>query len=96
MTLHVVAHLHAAAGNQDFVREVLQGFCEPTRQEDGCLRYDLFQDVTDPTRFTFIEEWTSAEALDAHSKSAHIAAGREKLQGKMAEPNWVQRLHQIK
>jgi quinol monooxygenase YgiN len=96
MTLNVVAHLYAAPGNEDFVREVLEGFVEPTRKEDGCLRYDLFADISDPTRFTYIEEWTTAEALDAHSKSAHIAAGRAKLDGKMAQPGWVQRLHQIK
>jgi quinol monooxygenase YgiN len=95
MKLHVVAHLYAAPGNEAFVREVLEGFVAPTRLENGCLRYDLFADMADPTRFTFIEEWTSAEALDAHSRSAHITAGRARLEGKMLQPGWVQRLNQI-
>jgi quinol monooxygenase YgiN len=95
MTLHVVAHLYASPGNEDFVREVLEGFVGPTRQENGCLRYELFADISDPTRFTFIEEWTGVEALEAHSRSEHIAAGRAKLDGKLAQPGWVQRLYPV-
>lgn len=96
MKLDVVAHIYAAPGHEDLVREVLASYVEPTRKEDGCLRYDLFADLSDPTRFTFIEEWTSAEALQAHSQSAHIAAGRAKLEGKLQQPGWVQRLQQIR
>ncbi|MFN0106496.1 MAG: putative quinol monooxygenase [Bryobacteraceae bacterium] len=93
--IDVVAHIHAAAGHEDAVREALESFVIPTRAEDGCLRYDLFQDVSDPLKFTFIEEWTSREALDKHSKSAHIAAGRAKMEGKLAGPSWVQVVRRI-
>jgi quinol monooxygenase YgiN len=86
----VIAHLHAAPGHEDTVREALESFVAPTRQEEGCLRYDLFQDLSDPLKFTFIEEWTSPAALEKHSQSAHIAAGRAKMQGKLSEPAWVQ------
>jgi hypothetical protein len=48
---------------------VLEGFIAPTLKEDGCLRYDLFADADDPTKFTFIEEWASREALNAHGQS---------------------------
>jgi len=88
--IDVIAHIHAAEGNEAIVREALESFVEPTRKEEGCLRYDLFQDVSDPLKFTFIEEWQSPAALDAHSKSAHIAAGRAKMNGKLAGPSWVQ------
>ncbi len=53
-----------------------RAFVAPTRKEDGCIRYDLFVDLDDPTKFTFIEEWESREALDKHGKSDHIAIGR--------------------
>lgn len=96
MKLDVVAHIYAAPGHEDLVREVLESYVEPTRQEEGCLRYDLFADLADPTRFTFIEEWTSAETLEAHSRSAHIAAGRAKLEGKLLQPGWVQRLRPVR
>lgn len=88
--IDVIAHIHAAPGNEALVREVLESYVAPTRKEDGCIRYDLFQDVSDPTKFTFIEEWTSPAALEAHSKSAHLAAGKPRLEGKLAGPTWVQ------
>jgi quinol monooxygenase YgiN len=94
--IDVVAHIHAAPGHEAVVREALESFVEPTRAEEGCLRYDLFQDITDPLKFTFIEEWTSEEALDMHSKSAHIAAGRAKMEGKLSGPSWVQVVRRIK
>ena len=94
--LHVVAHIEAVEGQEDFVKSVLSGYCEPTRAEAGCLRYDLFQDKSNPRKFTFIEEWESEEHLQAHSQSEHLKAGRLQLDGKLIQPNWVQRLTQIK
>ena len=88
--IDVIAHIQAAAGSEAVVREALESFVAPTRLEDGCLRYDLFQDVSDSTKFTFIEEWASPAALAAHSKSAHIAAGRAKMEGHYGSPSWVQ------
>jgi quinol monooxygenase YgiN len=93
--IDVIAHLHAAEGNEAIVRAALESFVEPTRKEAGCLRYDLFQDVSDSLKFTFIEEWESPEALEAHSNSAHIAAGRARMAGKLAGPAWVQVTRQI-
>ena len=57
--------------------------------------YPLDIDVEDPAKFTFIEEWASADALLKHSKSEHILAGRTKLAGKLAGPAWIQRLNKI-
>ncbi|HEU0121979.1 MAG TPA: putative quinol monooxygenase [Bryobacteraceae bacterium] len=88
--IDVVAHIHAAPGHEAVVREALESFVAPTRQEEGCLRYDLFQDLSDPLKFTFIEEWTSQAALEQHSRSAHIAAGRARMEGKLSGPSWVQ------
>ncbi len=88
--IDVVAHIHAAGGHEDVVREALESFVAPTRLEEGCLRYDLFQDVSDPQKFTFIEEWESPAALEKHSQSAHIAAGRAKMAGKLSGPSCVQ------
>ena len=93
--IDVVAHLHAGAGNEALFREVLESFVAPTRQEQGCIRYDLFQDVTDPAQFTFIEEWASAADLERHSQSAHIVAGRARIAGKEAKAAWVQVVRRI-
>lgn len=88
--IDVVAHIHAKPGQEAALKEILDSFVAPTRKEEGCLRYDLFVDISDPGKFTFIEEWTSEEALEKHSKSAHITAGRAKMPDVLREPGWVQ------
>ena len=94
--IDVIAHIEAQAGEEAFVRSVLESNVAPTRLEEGCLRYDLFTDVSAPTKFTFIEEWTSMAALEKHGQSAHIAAGKAKLAGKVAGPAWVQKLSRVR
>ena len=93
--IDVVAHIHAKPGSEAALREILEGFVAPTRKEDGCLRYDLFVDLSDSGKFTFIEEWTSEAALEAHGKSAHITSGRARMGDLLREPGWVQVLTRI-
>jgi len=91
----VVAHFRALPGKEAELREVLESFVAPTRLEEGCLRYDLFVDADDPSKFTFIEEWESRELLTKHGQSAHIAAGRVKFPALLAETRWVQLLQRV-
>jgi quinol monooxygenase YgiN len=91
----VVAHIHAKPGHEADLRAILEAFVEPTRKEDGCLRYDLFVDLSDAGKFTFIEEWTSEEALAAHGRSEHIQSGRARMPEFLREPGWVQVLTRL-
>ena len=50
--IDVIAHIQAKPGEEAFVRSVLESYVAPTRLEEGCLRYDLFSDVSDPAKFT--------------------------------------------
>ena len=47
-----------------------------TRMEDGCIFYDLTQSITAPNEFTFVERWTTREALEAHMHTPHMATWR--------------------
>ena len=87
----VLARIVAKPGSVEHVKSVLLAAVEPTRNEHGCILYDLMQNTTDPTDFTFYEEWTDAAALDAHSTSSHIAAGFAQLDGHVAGPPDVRR-----
>lgn len=90
MKVDVIAHIHAKPGRETDLRNVLLGFVAPTLQEDGCIRYELFVDLDDPTKFTFVEEWASRSALETHGKSDHIAKGRAQFPDLLAQPPWVQ------
>jgi quinol monooxygenase YgiN len=55
--------------------EVLKLFEElvaKTRQEKGCVAYDLFEAASDPATLTIIEEWESQARLDAHTQTEHF------------------------
>jgi quinol monooxygenase YgiN len=93
--LHVVARLVAKPDSVPIVRERLSGLLAPTRAEQGCLVYDLFQNESDPTDFTFYEEWTGGAELDAHAQSAHIRSTLEALQGHLAAAPDVRRYAKV-
>jgi quinol monooxygenase YgiN len=71
--LTVIAFMPAAAGKREELKTALEALIEPTRQEDGCVNYDLHQGVEDPDFFTFYENWVSDEKLDAHLAATHLA-----------------------
>jgi quinol monooxygenase YgiN len=73
-TLTVVATFQARPGKEAELRAAFTGLLAPTRQEPGCLNYDLHQSPDDPAKFLFHENWTSKPALDAHLASAHVQA----------------------
>ena len=74
MTMHVIARLTARPETGAELQTLLLSLIEPTRQEPGCLRYELLHNATDPTDFTFIEEWADTAALDAHFTTPHLQA----------------------
>lgn len=83
MSTHVtvIARLKVKAGHEERALQALLRVLEPTRQEAGCLTYDLHQGTADPTEFLFFERWTSQAALDEHAGSSapHRLALRDEL-----------------
>jgi quinol monooxygenase YgiN len=60
---------------KDKVEEVLKitkELVEETIKENGCISYEMYQDVNDNSILTMIETWEDREALIAHSKSEHF------------------------
>ena len=89
--LGVVARIVAKPESVDAVRDGLKSLLQPTRGETGCILYELMQNAADPTDFTFYEEWTDEQALDAHGRSAHVASAFALLKDHVAAPPDVRR-----
>lgn len=71
--LFVVVSLYAKKGKEDELRRDLIAVVDPSRKEEGSLRYDLFVDQNDPQRFVFVEHWASVEARERHhNEGPHI------------------------
>ena len=43
-----------------------------TRQEEGCISYDLAEDQADPQVYYFIEKYADAEAVEVHRGTTHF------------------------
>lgn len=50
-------------------KTVIKQIVDGAREEEGCIAYDLFQDLNDETIFFLIESWENAETLEAHGKA---------------------------
>lgn len=87
-TVRVIAHVVALPKHQEEVKSILHSLVEPSRQESGCILYELLQNHSDPTDFVFTEEWESKAQLNAHLDSPHINEADAKLDGLLAaEPD---------
>ena len=89
----VVVHLSAKPDMVDeFVDLAQRTMVIPTRNVQGCIRYEMWQDFEDPTRFTIIEEWESDEAHAAHLSSDWLQPVIVSLQPYSASQFEMQRL----
>lgn len=48
-----------------------------SQEEEGCISYNLYQDVADSTKFTILEEWKSQEAINFHNNTEHFKTFKE-------------------
>ena len=85
-TLTVIATLKAQAGKEAALRQELLALIPTTRQEPGCVNYDLHQAVDNPALFVFHENWASKRHLDDHLGRPHLAAFLAKAGTLLAEP----------
>jgi len=55
-------------------------------KEGGIARFDLIQQLDEPTRFILIEVYKTPDAPAAHKETAHYLRWRDAVTGMMAEP----------
>ena len=84
MSINVVAVITAKPGSEDVVREALKGLVEPTRDEAGCIVYDLSESAVAPGTFITVEEWDGQSDLDAHMQTPHIQSALSVLGSELA------------
>lgn len=68
--LTVVATIQAKVEHVTKVREQLLTLIEPSRADEGCIRYELAEG--EGGSFVFTEQWTSKQALDDHLAQPHV------------------------
>lgn len=63
----------AKEGCEEKMKELLSAMVEPSKKEDGCIFYDIFQYENNRRKFMAVETWRDEIALDGHKQSAHYA-----------------------
>ena len=72
--IKVLAHFHLKNGALPQVKALAEELVATTRQEDGCLQYELLQNTENEQHIVMQEAWASPNALEAHSASAHFVS----------------------
>lgn len=75
----IVAILTARPGKTAELRILLEGMIRYSRAEAGSLRYDLWQDQAEPSRFVLDELYTNAGAIAAHRATPHFQTHLAKI-----------------
>jgi quinol monooxygenase YgiN len=70
--IKVVAKSTAKEDKLDRILELSKEMVELTVKEEGCIKYELFQDTKDSRVLIIIEEWEDENALNKHMASEHF------------------------
>ncbi len=63
----------AKEGCEDKMKELLSAMVIPSKAEEGCIFYEIFQYENHRRKFMAVETWADEKALDGHKASAHYA-----------------------
>jgi quinol monooxygenase YgiN len=73
MTITKSVTFVAKEGCEKKMKELLSAMVIPSKAEQGCLFYEIFQYENDRRRFMAVETWENEAALDGHKGSQHYA-----------------------
>lgn len=72
MALTIIAHITAKEYFAHEVKRALTKLLEPTRREDGCIRYALYQSAQGNSLFLMYEVWRDEQSFERHNKQPYL------------------------
>lgn len=84
--LNVVLTLKNAADAEE-IEGLLTEACRLSREEPGCLRFDVYHSEADPATFVLVEHWASEQAWQDHRE--------EKAFREIYEPQVLPRVERV-
>jgi quinol monooxygenase YgiN len=92
--LSVIARRTVKAGQLEAARALYQELVRATRQEAGCIAYELGQADGSPLDFVIFELWEDPAALAAHQQTDHFRR-LVPLLAELSEASQVERYHSL-
>ena len=83
-TVFVLTHVDVAPPGDAVT--LLKQLANESREEPGCLRFDVYQHAQRATHFTIVEAWRTRAARDRHVAAAHTRQYRDALQPMIGSP----------
>ncbi len=84
-----IARVRAKPGLEAKVKQECLALVAASREEKGCINYDLYQSTDDPTLFIFYENWESRGDIARHLDMPHCSVFDERTEGMLAEPEAI-------
>ena len=82
----VHVHVHAKPEFVEAFREATLENARDSVQEPGIARFDVIQQLDDPTRFVLVVVYRTPDDPAEHKKTTHYQAWRDTVAEMMAEP----------
>jgi quinol monooxygenase YgiN len=90
-----ISHVDVIPPKKDDGVAALKALADPTRKDDGNVRFDVYQQKARPNHFTVIEVWRNPKAADAHEVGTHTKDFRKVLgsaTGALYDQRWYKAL----
>jgi len=68
----IIAKSIVKVGMKDNFKKVAAELIASSRKEEGCISYNLYEDINNKNVLTFIEEWKDEDTIKLHNKSEHF------------------------
>jgi (4S)-4-hydroxy-5-phosphonooxypentane-2,3-dione isomerase len=86
--LVVQVHIHVKEDYLEAFKAASIENAKNSMQESGIARFDLLQQLDDPTRFMLVEVYRNEDAPAMHKETNHYAKWRDTVVDMLAEPRY--------
>jgi autoinducer 2-degrading protein len=93
--LIVQVHVHVKPEFIDAFREETITNAKKSVQEPGIARFDVIQQIDDPSRYILVEVYRTSNDPAKHKATVHYARWRDAVAGMMAEPRYSEKFLNI-
>ncbi len=84
--LIVHVHVHVRPESIELFRRATYENASKSIKEPGVARFDVIQQIDDPTRFVLVEVYRTPEDAARHKETPHYRTWRATVEKMMAEP----------
>ncbi|BAJ03615.1 conserved hypothetical protein [Shewanella violacea DSS12] len=70
--INVLTRFKAQSGKEKALLELLKSLVQPTRNELGCVKYELHQENEKQGHFIFIKSFVDHAAFEKHQNTGHF------------------------